>query len=470
MRRITRRAFAVGRDGGGSSLLTTGAASRERGGAARAARHVAGDRRQPRLALQREAPARRATARTARPLRHGRRPPAQCGVLPGAAHRGCPVAVPVRAVGAVPDRAAGPRPGLGSARLRGPRGPPARSRTARLVQSVPGRQPHRPRTAHAGPPRPPAPGLGPPVRRQALLQPRAAGGPRLRPGRDARRGAALPRRRCALRRLLLSVSGRRAALRRRRGVRAVRQRLREPGRLAAGQHRPAGLRDGRAARGRGRRAGRRVRFGVSPFAVWRNRGTDPQGSRTQAGVQTYDDLYADTRRWVREGWIDYIVPQVYWPLGFAAADYAELVPWWARTVDGTGVDLYIGEALYKAGDPAARRLEGPGRTLPPPHLRPRLSAGGRPCLLLGEGGGQGPGGRHGAGRARPLRRAARRRGGPRRCRRGPRGPRGGSAGESVSGGVRSTGRCPASVALPCRTTQSGPGDTIASCPSSPRTR
>ncbi|MFI0787817.1 glycoside hydrolase family 10 protein [Streptomyces lydicus] len=100
----------------------------------------------------------------------------------------------------------------------------------------------------------------------------------------------------------------------------------------------------------GQQEGRRVQFGVSPFAVWRNLGSDPQGSRTQAGVQTYDDLYADTRRWVREGWLDYLVPQVYWPLGTKAADYAELVPWWSRTVDGTGVDLYIGEALYKAGD------------------------------------------------------------------------------------------------------------------------
>ncbi|MFF4602345.1 glycoside hydrolase family 10 protein [Streptomyces sp. NPDC001339] len=111
---------------------------------------------------------------------------------------------------------------------------------------------------------------------------------------------------------------------------------------------------GRSGRGE-RSAGRRVRFGVSPFAVWRNRSTDPRGSRTQAGVQTYDDLYADTRRWVREGWLDYIVPQVYWPLGTKAADYAELVPWWSRTVEGTGVDLYIGEALYKQGasEPAA---------------------------------------------------------------------------------------------------------------------
>ncbi|MFI0815571.1 glycoside hydrolase family 10 protein [Streptomyces sp. NPDC021098] len=95
-----------------------------------------------------------------------------------------------------------------------------------------------------------------------------------------------------------------------------------------------------------------VRFGISPFAVWRNRATDPLGSDTRAGVQTYDDLYADTRRWVREGWISYVVPQVYWNIGFAAADYAKLVPWWADAVRGTGVHLYIGEALYKAGDPA----------------------------------------------------------------------------------------------------------------------
>ncbi|WP_353941439.1 family 10 glycosylhydrolase [Streptomyces sp. HUAS MG91] len=95
-----------------------------------------------------------------------------------------------------------------------------------------------------------------------------------------------------------------------------------------------------------------VRFGISPFAVWRNRATDPRGSDSAAGVQTYDDLHADTRKWVREGWIDYIAPQVYWNIGFAAADYAKLVPWWADVVRGTGVRLYIGEALYKAGDPA----------------------------------------------------------------------------------------------------------------------
>lgn len=101
---------------------------------------------------------------------------------------------------------------------------------------------------------------------------------------------------------------------------------------------------------------RRIRpttqFGISPFGVWRNAATDPLGSDSRAGVQTYDDLYADTRKWVREGWIDYICPQLYWNIGFAAADYAKLVPWWAEVARGSRTRLYLGEALYKAGDPA----------------------------------------------------------------------------------------------------------------------
>ncbi|GAA4249673.1 glycoside hydrolase family 10 protein [Dactylosporangium darangshiense] len=98
-----------------------------------------------------------------------------------------------------------------------------------------------------------------------------------------------------------------------------------------------------------------VRFGVSPFGIWRNKAADPLGSDTN-GTQSYDANFADTRKWVKEGWIDYIVPQVYWNIGFAVADYAKLVPWWADVVAGTDVQLYIGQADYKvaaAGQPAA---------------------------------------------------------------------------------------------------------------------
>ncbi|WP_229400422.1 glycoside hydrolase family 10 protein [Micromonospora okii] len=95
-----------------------------------------------------------------------------------------------------------------------------------------------------------------------------------------------------------------------------------------------------------------VKFGVSPFGIWRNKAADPLGSDT-TGSQSYDIISADTRKWVKEEWIDYIVPQLYWYIGqYPAADYARLVPWWAETVRGTRVQLYIGQADYKSGDPA----------------------------------------------------------------------------------------------------------------------
>lgn len=107
-----------------------------------------------------------------------------------------------------------------------------------------------------------------------------------------------------------------------------------------------------------------VQFGVSPFAVWRNASTDPSGSDTRAGIETYDDLYADVRRWVREGWIDYVVPQVYWPRGYTIADYERIVPWWAQEIavsraNGHRVGLFIGEASYRAGTGTDRRWRDP---------------------------------------------------------------------------------------------------------------
>ncbi|HTF12347.1 MAG TPA: family 10 glycosylhydrolase [Asanoa sp.] len=89
-----------------------------------------------------------------------------------------------------------------------------------------------------------------------------------------------------------------------------------------------------------------VKFGISPFGIWRNKTADPLGSDT-AGSQSYDIISADTRKWVKEGWIDYIVPQIYWSIGFTVADYAKLIPWWSDVVAGTNVQLYIGEADYK---------------------------------------------------------------------------------------------------------------------------
>ncbi len=91
-----------------------------------------------------------------------------------------------------------------------------------------------------------------------------------------------------------------------------------------------------------------VKFGISPFGIWRNKATDPLGSETN-GLQSYDSIYADSRKWVKEGWVDYINPQVYWNIGLSVADYAKLVPWWNDVAAGTDVHLYIGQAAYKIG-------------------------------------------------------------------------------------------------------------------------
>ncbi|MEV5569773.1 family 10 glycosylhydrolase [Spirillospora sp. NPDC052269] len=97
-----------------------------------------------------------------------------------------------------------------------------------------------------------------------------------------------------------------------------------------------------------------VRFGISPFGVWRNKSTDPGGSDTHA-LQSYDDIYADTRGWIRNRWIDYVTPQLYWPIGDHAADYRTLVGWWSRQVAGTGVQLSIGQAGYRVGESGSWR-------------------------------------------------------------------------------------------------------------------
>ena len=99
-----------------------------------------------------------------------------------------------------------------------------------------------------------------------------------------------------------------------------------------------------------------VQFGISPFGVWRNADVDSTGSATTAGITNYDDLYADIRLWIREGWIDYVLPQLYWEIGKKAVDYEILAHWWANEVRGTNCKLYIGMAPY--------RLEGAKRDSP----------------------------------------------------------------------------------------------------------
>ena len=98
-----------------------------------------------------------------------------------------------------------------------------------------------------------------------------------------------------------------------------------------------------------------VKFGVSPFGIYRNQKNDPNGSATN-GLQNYDDLYADVLEWVRQGWVDYNIPQIYWEIGNRAADYETLIRWWSANAGNR--PLYIGQDVLrtvKYPDPADER-------------------------------------------------------------------------------------------------------------------
>lgn len=104
-----------------------------------------------------------------------------------------------------------------------------------------------------------------------------------------------------------------------------------------------------------------VKFGVSPFGIYRNKKTDPTNGSDTNGLQNYDDLYADVLLWVNNGWVDYCVPQLYWQIGNSAADYATLLSWWNRYASAR--PLYIGEDVERTakypdpGNAAANQMQ-----------------------------------------------------------------------------------------------------------------
>lgn len=99
-----------------------------------------------------------------------------------------------------------------------------------------------------------------------------------------------------------------------------------------------------------------VKFGVSPFGIYRNEGSWEWGSRTK-GLQSYDDLNADVLYWIDEGWVDYCIPQIYWEIGHKAADYEALVEWWAKYAAKR--PLYIGQDVNRTVK--AKDTENPAR-------------------------------------------------------------------------------------------------------------
>src|SRR6185436_8945317 len=83
-----------------------------------------------------------------------------------------------------------------------------------------------------------------------------------------------------------------------------------------------------------------------------NNTTDASGSPTK-GLQSYDEIFVDTKLWVAKGWLDFVMPQLYWNIGFERADFAKLLPWWVSVVKGTNVQLIIAHGDYRVGEDGA---------------------------------------------------------------------------------------------------------------------
>lgn len=88
-----------------------------------------------------------------------------------------------------------------------------------------------------------------------------------------------------------------------------------------------------------------VKFGISPFGIYRNKKSDPANGSETGGLQNYDDLYADVLLWVNNGWVDYCVPQVYWQIGHPTADYKTLITWWGKHCAAR--PLFVGEDVER---------------------------------------------------------------------------------------------------------------------------
>jgi uncharacterized lipoprotein YddW (UPF0748 family) len=90
-----------------------------------------------------------------------------------------------------------------------------------------------------------------------------------------------------------------------------------------------------------------VKFGVAPTGIYRN-STNPAIGTPTTGLEHYTTLYADSKKWIQQGWVDYLAPEVYWYIGQQGADYSKIVPWWNDNANGR--HIYIGMAGYKVGD------------------------------------------------------------------------------------------------------------------------
>ncbi len=90
-----------------------------------------------------------------------------------------------------------------------------------------------------------------------------------------------------------------------------------------------------------------MKFGISPSGIYRNSSDPLLGSPTN-GLEHYNTLFSDTRKWLQEGWIDYLIPQVYYSSRQTNAPYATVVKWWQQHTYNR--HIYIGIGTYKIGN------------------------------------------------------------------------------------------------------------------------
>ncbi|MDB4924834.1 family 10 glycosylhydrolase [Mucilaginibacter sp.] len=99
-----------------------------------------------------------------------------------------------------------------------------------------------------------------------------------------------------------------------------------------------------------------MKFGVSPFGIWANKAQNPEGSDTHGGDSNYE-LYADSRKWIKEGWVDYINPQMYWPIHYRLAAFENLLSWWSNNTYNR--HLYVGQAAYRINERGSLAMRQP---------------------------------------------------------------------------------------------------------------
>lgn len=87
-----------------------------------------------------------------------------------------------------------------------------------------------------------------------------------------------------------------------------------------------------------------VKFGIAPFGIWQ-----PGNPPGIVGLNSYNELYSDSRKWLQEGWVDYLSPQLYWKIAPPQQSYPNLLSWWVKQ-NSDGRNIYPGNNIEKVGN------------------------------------------------------------------------------------------------------------------------